>query len=83
MRFQTLTEDPDKRDSPDITEEEVTAAVPTSGGPELFAALTNWVRGFESPETPEHELKRFQGGLFWRARLGDASLLLRVDWLDR
>lgn len=80
-KFQVL-EDPPKEDSPDLTDEQVDAAIVTTGVQDLF---THWARLSNGPPS-EHKLLRRGDNLYWRITASGQGpnnvLVFQANWLE-
>lgn len=87
-QFPPVVEDPPKEDSPDLTDDEVEAAVDTRDAEDLAKLTAKAVAQDTEFTVTGHELRRRGDHLFWRTRLvaggePDKVLVFRVDWLGR
>lgn len=86
--FPPLIDDPPKEDSPDLSDDEVEAAVETKGMEDLAKLIAQEVAHDSSFVVSGHELRRRGDSLYWRARLvgaegePDKVLVYKVDWLS-
>lgn len=76
-----LIEGPPKEDSEDLTDEEISRAIPTRGSSDVARALKTEALGVS---IKAHELRRRGDNLFWRVRLAtdpERTLIFGVNWL--
>jgi hypothetical protein len=86
MKLDTLIEDPPKEDSEDLTDEEISLAVPTANKGELTQLMVQEIHRNMGASFEGHELRRRGEHFYLRTQMRtdrepNKTLIFQVDWL--